>query len=88
MSPLHFLAFAGDKDFAMLLIEKGADINRKDKDGKTPLHIAAERGNRSVALLLLEKGADINAKDNTGKTPLDYVKTEEFKKFFEEHGQK
>ncbi|MEQ8168556.1 MAG: ankyrin repeat domain-containing protein [Candidatus Eremiobacterota bacterium] len=50
--------------------------------------MAAERGNRSAALLLLEKGADINAKDNKGKTPLDYVRTEEFKKFFEEYGQK
>jgi len=87
-SPLHFLAFAGDKESALLLIKQGADVNAKDKEGKTPLHIAAERGNRDFALLLLENGADMKSEDNTGKTPLDYVKTEELKEFFEEYGNK
>ena len=48
-------------------LAKGADVNAKDKEGKSPLHYAERK---AVAELLLAKGADVNAKDNEGKTPL------------------
>lgn len=32
-------AVTGNKDVASLLIEAGADVNMKDKDGKTPLMV-------------------------------------------------
>ena len=45
---------------AMLLIEKEADVNVKDKDGKTPLHDAVGGNHKEMAMLLIEKGADVN----------------------------
>lgn len=53
---------------AKLLIEKGANVNSKDKYGDTPLHAAILQGNIEIAKLLLKNGADINAKDNSGFT--------------------
>ncbi len=42
------------------LIEFGAKVNSRDKDGKTPLYLAAEAGKSRVLPLLLNKGADIS----------------------------
>ncbi len=54
------------KDF----INKGADVNIKNGDGKTPLHIAVEKNYEDIVRLLLQKNADLNTKDNNGNTPL------------------
>jgi len=40
-----------------LLLEKGADVNVKDKDGKTALIYASENGHKEVAALLKSYGA-------------------------------
>jgi len=53
-----------------LLLEKGADIESKNKDGWTPLLRAVEKGHKAIVQLLLEKGADIESKDWNGSTPL------------------
>jgi uncharacterized protein len=41
-----------------LLIERGADVTARRKDGMTPLHGAAWRGHAAVAQALLDAGAD------------------------------
>jgi len=51
-----------DKEVAALLA-KGADIESRDKEGKTPLMLAAEYGRTSTVKLLLEKGAKPEARD-------------------------
>jgi cytochrome c len=38
------------------LVEAGADVNAKTKDGKTPLHLAKFKGQREVADYLLSHG--------------------------------
>ena len=48
-----------------LLLEKGADLESKDRYGRTPLWWAAATGHEAVVKLLLEKGADHESKEGT-----------------------
>jgi len=55
------------------LIEKGAEVNKKDKDGATPLAHAALNGYYRIAELLIANGADVDARDNQNASPLFYA---------------
>ncbi len=67
-------AFWGYTDVVSLLLEKGADINARDRTGKTALMWVISPGRAHVDMhmmkLLIERGADLNAKDNEGVTAL------------------
>uniref|UniRef100_A0A6C0JX86 Uncharacterized protein n=1 Tax=viral metagenome TaxID=1070528 RepID=A0A6C0JX86_9ZZZZ len=56
-----------------LLLNKVADINAKDRNGRTPLMHAAMNGNLEIVKLLLDEGANINAIDIYNQTPLMYA---------------
>jgi len=51
-TPLHTVAFTGDRASLDLLLEHGADRAIKNNDGKTAKDIATERGNEDVARIL------------------------------------
>jgi ankyrin repeat protein len=55
------------------MLEGGADVNVRNKYGKTPLHYAAKSGTPENITALLEAGADVNARDMDGWTPLYYA---------------
>lgn len=55
---------------ALFLINKGANVNIKDKDGFTALHYAAKSNLENIVKLLINKGLDINYKNSMGDTPL------------------
>ena len=60
----------GNKEMIRLLLNEGADVNAKDKDGRTALMDAVWQEDEEIVQLLLDKGADINAKDKWSGTAL------------------
>lgn len=78
-TPLHWAAMIRHTDVARLLIERGADVNAREANGKTPLLQACTcRGKahgvrRDMLELLLDSGADVNARDRRGHTALHYT---------------
>jgi ankyrin repeat domain-containing protein 50 len=67
-TPLSWAAEKGHEAVVKLLLEKGAELETKDKDyGQTPLSWAAEKGHEAVVKLLLEKGAELETKSNHGR---------------------
>ena len=72
-TPLHEACEERDFGLVKRLIEDGANITAKDKNGRTPLHIACLDEETAIADLLIERGADTCAKDDHGFTPLDYA---------------
>ncbi|MEJ2665224.1 MAG: ankyrin repeat domain-containing protein, partial [Spirochaetia bacterium] len=58
-------------DIIKLLIEHGADINKKGyKEGGTVLFYAAQNSNFELVEYLIKVGADINTRDDYGGTAL------------------
>jgi len=48
------------------IIEGGADVHMRDRNGDTALSLAAKGGFRLVVLFLLEKGANVHSRDYRG----------------------
>jgi ankyrin repeat protein len=71
--PLLIRAVIGGRiSMLKFLLEKGVDINVKDKHGQTALMHAAHMGARyNVVKYLLEQGADVSIKSKNGYTALD-----------------
>jgi uncharacterized protein len=58
---------------ARALLDRGAAIDAKDREGKTALAKAAEADKLPLIRLLLERGANVNARAVDGSTPLFYA---------------
>lgn len=48
-----------------LLIDKGANVNIEDRNGKTALFWACQNGYLDIVNLLIDKGANVNVRDTT-----------------------
>ncbi|MCX6867642.1 MAG: ankyrin repeat domain-containing protein [Verrucomicrobia bacterium] len=70
--PVRDSALAPDYlKIAELLLAGRADVQARDREGKTALHYAALSGNVEVLELLISKGVAVNDKDTRyGRTPL------------------
>ena len=69
-SKLLKIAKDGNEQAITGLLNSGADIQGRSKDGSTPLHIAAYYENTDGVQTLLGAGADIQALSEDGSTPL------------------
>jgi len=72
-TPLMIAALFGRTEAAKALIEAGAKLNLKNKDGSTALMNAAFFCHPEIVQALLDKGADKNITNNTGSTALQAV---------------
>jgi Ankyrin repeats (3 copies)/Ankyrin repeats (many copies) len=59
---LILAAAGGDLQRVKNLLEKGANVNEKDTDGRTPLLLATAKGHYLVVKFLLDNGANVNAR--------------------------
>jgi hypothetical protein len=66
---LHLAVFLGFSSLTSFLINHGADLDARDRNGFTPLHFAALAQAQTCSSILLEAGADIEVVNAYGKTP-------------------
>jgi ankyrin repeat protein len=69
-TPLHISCREGHFMNTMYLLDHGAVVSARDRDGWTPLHYACFKNHKIVVFLLLQNGADPSAQDESGLSPL------------------
>ena len=67
---LHKAVDPNQADTAQVLIDAGADIEKKDSDGCTPLFFACFSGSLDSVKVLVQAGADLGVTDTNGDTCL------------------
>ena len=67
-TPLHHAAGFGTLDSLTFLIDKGADVNAKNRRGSTPLFWALH--DEGKVRLLVSRGAAVKIKQVEGRTPV------------------
>jgi ankyrin repeat protein len=75
-SPLHSGAITCNLEACRSLLDAGADVAAKDKEGQTALHLLAHYSpnfRKELVDFLVERGADIHAADSKGNTPLHHA---------------
>ena len=91
LSPLDIAATVNDVESARVLLDAGADPDRRNAldRKKAAIHYAAINAGTGVAALLLDRGVDIDARCGIGATPVTwaaYASTLESVKLFVERG--
>ena len=73
MDALHDAAIAGNSAEIRRLVDRGADVNRRDAAGNTPLQYAAMSPDGEVVRYLIDHGATVMTANRLGATPLHYA---------------
>eukprot|EP00043_Microstomoeca_roanoka_P014657 m.145752 g.145752 ORF g.145752 m.145752 type:complete len:151 (-) comp16067_c0_seq9:2920-3372(-) len=79
-TPLLYACHSKEYAVGSLLIEFGADVGARNKEGNTCLHLICKQTKTphaadfaDFARLLIQKGAEVNAKNKDDDTPLHYA---------------
>uniref|UniRef100_A0A182QNZ4 Uncharacterized protein n=1 Tax=Anopheles farauti TaxID=69004 RepID=A0A182QNZ4_9DIPT len=72
-------------DMVEFLVQKGADVNRKDNEGWTPLHATASCGFLSIARYLIENGADLASINSDGELAVDLASSDAMEDLIQLH---
>jgi ankyrin repeat protein len=73
-TPLHAAVDRGHLDVVLLLLDRGAGVESRDRQHQTPLYMASSRGHVEVVRSLLDRGADPNAQcDDYGLLGLNWT---------------
>jgi ankyrin repeat protein len=67
---LHESVQVRDKRKLIEAIERGDDLNVRNKLGETLLHVSVRNNFFDIVSILIDAGAGLNIKDKTGQTPL------------------
>jgi peptidoglycan/LPS O-acetylase OafA/YrhL len=73
-TPLSWAAMRGDVDVVRLLIERGVNVNCRNRDGSSPLLSAAFLGRPDVVKILMSSGADVSVRNDQGTSALEATK--------------
>lgn len=73
-SPIHFAALYGKEEALAALIEAGASVGVRNKEGMTPLMMAAHGGHLACCERLIRLGAAFEDKDEKGRDALYWAR--------------
>jgi hypothetical protein len=79
-TPLHAAAAYGKTSVMRQLLDKGADVNARDKDGQTALMKAVWNNQAGAVSTLLQGGANIQVNDSRGNNVIAMAKTKNDRK--------
>lgn len=80
---LNYVAEYGYTEIVTLLLNRGANINIKSKDGYTPLHYAAMYGHKDILEILLVNKANVNEENYSHQMPLHLAASQSNKEIVE-----
>ncbi|RRQ22886.1 hypothetical protein D6C00_13750 [Thiohalobacter thiocyanaticus] len=81
--PLMWASFNGFDEFVMLLIEHGADVNKRNAHNETAMLHAAFEGRDDTVRILLDHGADHTVENDKGFTAMKAAKNKGFYRIVE-----
>lgn len=67
------LTIAKNVEVARALLDRSANVNAQDNEGKTALYHQVSRGEKEMVELLIARGANTNTKTVDGETPLEVI---------------
>ncbi|KAJ5363355.1 hypothetical protein N7541_004199 [Penicillium brevicompactum] len=70
LTALHYACMSGSELTAKYLAAQGANLELKDRSGRSPLHCATASDHISIVMILLDAGAAIDETDDDGATAL------------------
>ena len=73
-TPLMDAVWKGNLKIASILIERGADVNKMNKEGQTMIILAVGANRSDICRLLVENGADVDFEDGMGMSAYAYAR--------------